>query len=234
MKMCLTVFVFFVLTTYYVDDITEFLLFPLRAALLTQSSSKVVYLSIFEKALVQFDVSILWAIVFSSPILFFQLWGFIRPGLHDHEVKVVRPFLIFGWALFIIGMAFGYYIVFPFAFKFLIGYGVKDVEATIGLRSYVSLASQILLLLGVMFQFPNILLILGFMGLVTKQLLARLRRFVYVGLAVVAAVFSPPDVLSMIAVWIPLCVLYELGILLVALIVHPYLKKVHLPENTKS
>ncbi len=218
----------FCTTTYFADDITEFLLAPLRATLIDTKAGVIVYHSVFEKTLVQFDVSIWWAIMFSSPLWFYQVWTFIRPGLHIHEVRAVKPFMVFGWLLFIAGMGFGYYIVFPFAFKFLSMYGVTDVEANISLRDYISMASQILLFLGILFQFPNILLILGFMGLVTKQLLRKFRRYVYVGLAVLAAIFSPADVMSMIAVWIPLCILYEVGIVLVAWIVHPYLQKVHI------
>lgn len=230
MRIAIILVVAFCLTTLFADDITEYLLAPLRATLTDTKAGVIVYHNIFEKTLVQLDVSIWWAIMFSSPLWFYQIWSFIRPGLHGHEVRAVKPFMIFGWLLFIGGMAFGYYVVFPFAFKFLSMYGVTNVEANISLRDYVSMASQILLLLGVLFQFPNILLILGFMGLVTKQVLRKFRRYVYVGLAVIAAIFSPADVMSMLAVWIPLCVLYELGIILVAWIVHPYLKRVHIKK----
>lgn len=231
MRIAIILVVAFCCTTYFADDITEFLLAPLRATLIDTKAGVIVYHSIFEKTLVQLDVSIWWAIMFSSPLWFWQVWGFIRPGLHDHEARAVRPFMVFGWALFISGMAFGYYIVFPYSFKLLSMYGVTNVEANISLREYVSMASKILLLLGVLFQFPNVLLILGFMGLVTKQVLRKFRRIVYVGLAVAAAIFSPPDIMSMMAVWIPLCILYEVGIILVAWIVHPYLQRVHIKKQ---
>ena len=78
---------------------------------------------------------------------------------------------------------------------------------------------------------PNILLILGFMGIVTKQSLRKMRRYIYVGLAIFAAIFSPPDVISMVAVWFPCCVLFEVGVLLVAWVVHPYLQGVHIKGN---
>lgn len=230
MRIVIILVVAFCITTYFADHITEYLLAPLRATLADTKAGVIVYHNIFEKTLVQLDVSIWWAIMFSSPIWFFQVWAFIRPGLHAHEIKAVKPFMVFGWLLFVTGMAFGYYVVFPFGFKLLSMYGVSNVEANISLRDYVSMASKILLLLGVLFQFPNVLLILGFMGLVTKQLLRKFRRMVYVILAVAAAIFSPPDIMSMMAVWIPLCILYEVGIILVAWIVHPYLRKVHIKE----
>ncbi len=221
----------FVGTTIYVDQITEWLLKPLRASLHETKAGVIVYHSIFEKAWVQVDVSIWWAIMISSPLWFHQIWRFIKPGLHPHEIKAVRPFMVLGAFLFLLGMIFGYYVAFPFGFKFLAMLGVTDVQANINLRDYVSSASQILIFLGIIFQFPNLLLILGFMGLVTKQMLRKFRRYVYVGLSIVAAIFSPPDVISMLSVWIPLCILYEVGVLAVALIVHPYLYRVHMKDN---
>lgn len=221
----------FTVTTYFVDDITEWLLKPIRQSLAESHSGVLVYHSVFEKAWVQVDVAIWWAIMFSSPFWFYQIWSFIRPGLHKHEVRAVKPFMILGWLLFIAGMAFGYYIAFPAVFSFLAKVGVGNIEANINLRDYVSTSSQILLFLGLIFQVPNILLILGFMGIVTKQSLRGLRRYIYVGLAVFAAIASPPDVISMLAVWIPCCALFEIGVLLVALVVHPYLHSVHMKEN---
>jgi sec-independent protein translocase protein TatC len=221
----------FVATTYWVDDITEWLLKPIRMSLHDTKSGVLVYHSIFEKAWVQVDVSIWWAIMFSSPFWFYQVWTFIRPGLHIHEARAVKPFMILGWFLFLAGMAFGYYVAFPFVFTFLASVGVTDIQANINLRDYISTSSQILLFLGFIFQVPNILLILGFMGIVTKQSLHKMRRYIYVGLAVFAAIFSPPDMISMIAVWIPCCLLFEVGVFLVAIVVHPYLKSVHMKKE---
>jgi sec-independent protein translocase protein TatC len=221
----------FAFTTYFVDDITEWLLRPIRMSLQDTHSGVLVYHSIFEKAWVQVDVAIWWAIMISSPFWFYEIWKFIRPGLHDHEARAVKPFMILGWLLFLGGMAFGYYVAFPAVFTFLSKVGVGDIQANINLRDYISTSSQILLFLGFIFQVPNILLILGFMGIVTKQSLHKMRRYIYVGLAVFAAIFSPPDVISMLAVWVPCCVLFEIGVFLVALVVHPYLKSVHIKKD---
>lgn len=221
----------FLITSFYVDQITEWLLKPLRDSLHDSKAGIIVYHSIFEKAWVQVDVSIWWAIMISSPLWFYQIWRFIKPGLHPHEIRSVKPFMFLGLFLFLGGMAFGYYIAFPFGFKFLSMLGVGDVQANINLRDYISSASMILLFLGLIFQFPNLLLILGFMGLVTKQMLRKFRRYVYVGLSIAAAILSPPDVISMISVWIPLVILYEVGVLAVAWIVHPYLYSVHMKDS---
>ena len=221
----------FIATSVYVDHITEWLLKPLRDSLHYTKSGIIVYHSIFEKAWVQVDVSIWWAIMISSPLWFYQIWRFIKPGLYHHEIRAVKPFMFLGLLLFLGGMAFGYYVAFPFGFKFLSMIGVGDVQANINLRDYISSSSMILLFLGFIFQFPNVLLILGFMGIVTKQLLRKFRRYVYVGLSILAAILSPPDVISMLSVWIPLIILYEVGVLAVACIVHPYLARVHMKDN---
>lgn len=224
----------FLVTSFYVDQITEWLLKPLRDSLHDTKAGVIVYHSIFEKAWVQVDVSIWWAIMISSPLWFHQIWRFIKPGLHPHEIRAVKPFMFLGLLLFIGGMVFGYYMAFPFGFKFLSMLGVSDIQANINLRDYISSASMILLFLGVIFQFPNLLLILGFMGIVTKQMLRKFRRYIYVGLSIVAAILSPPDVISMLSVWIPLIILYEVGILAVAWIVHPYLYHVHMKGTNKN
>ena len=110
-------------------------------------------------------------------------------------------------------------------------FGVGDVSAQIGLKDYLTLASKVLVFLGVIFQLPNALLILGFMGIVSKESLRSFRRYVYVGFAFVSAALTPPDVITMLGLWVPLTLLFEVGILGVALIVHPILKRKEVIEG---
>lgn len=211
---------------YSIGDRTqEILLAPLRDAL--GEAGKVVYLGLLDKVLSQFQVAFYTAVIFSSPLWFYQVWKFIKPGLYDYEIKAVRPFVIVGFFLFTIGVCFGYFVVFPLTFQTLMAFGVSGVEATIGLKDYLVLSSKVLVFLGFVFQLPNVLLILGFMGLVTKQSLRSYRSYVYVGFAIISAMLTPPDVITMLGLWLPLAVLFEIGILAVAFIVHPYLAKQH-------
>lgn len=217
----------FLVTYSQGERIAEFLLAPLRSAM--GSSGKIVYLNLFDKVISDFILSFWSSILLTCPFWFYQIWAFVRPGLHDKEVKVIKPFIFAGFMLFIAGILFGYYGLFPLTFQVLMQSGVKDVEAMISLKEYLSLASKVLVVLGLIFQLPVIMLILGFMGLVTKYSLRNLRRYIYVGLAIFSAVITPtPDPFTMMILWVPLILLYEIGVLAVAWIVHPYLERKHM------
>jgi len=209
------------------EYIAEFLLMPLRKVLDGANAGSIVYLGLLDKVLSQLQVAFWSSIILSSPLWFFQVWKFVKPGLHKHEIKAVRPFLVVGFLFFMLGVCFGYFLVFPLTFETLLSFGVKNVEATISLKEYLVLASKVLVFLGLVFQLPNLLLILGFMGLVTKYSLRNMRRYVYVGFAVLSAILTPPDPYTMMGLWVPLVFLFEVGILAVAVVVHPYLARQH-------
>ena len=209
------------------EYISELLLSPLREALGGKNYGKIVYLGLLDKVISQLQLAFWSSIIISSPLWFFEIWRFIKPALYEHESKMVRPFLVVGFFLFILGGSFAYFVVFPLTFQLLLDFGVKEVTANISLRDYIVLSSKALFFFGLAFQLPNICLILGFMGLVTKYSLKKYRSYVYVGFAGVSAFITPPDIVSMVGLWFPLCLLYELGIIAVAVVVHPYLEKKH-------
>lgn len=217
---------------YFSTDIQELLLAPLRTAL--GGHGKIVFTGLLDKVIAELTMAFWSCILLASPFWFRELWLFVRPGLYDHEARAVRPFIFVGFLLFIAGVCFGYYVIFPFTFKTLINAGVQDVEAMLNLHDYLMLSAKVLVFLGIMFQLPNVVMILGFMGLVTKYSLREWRRYTAVIFAVLAAVITPtPDAFSMMCVWIPMMVLYEIGIIGVAWIVHPYLRKKHMDENVQ-
>ncbi|WPU66200.1 twin-arginine translocase subunit TatC [Peredibacter starrii] len=218
---------------YFSTDIQEFLLAPLRAAIGTQG--KVVFTGLLDKVLAELQIAFWSCVALASPFWFREAWLFIKPGLYESEVRAIRPFIFVGFLLFIAGVAFGYYVIFPFTFKTLISSGVQNVEAMLNLQDYLLLSSKVLVFLGILFQMPNVIIILGFMGLVTKYSLRNMRRYLAVAFAVAAAVITPtPDILSMMCVWIPMMILYEIGIIAVAWIVHPYLHRKYMSDETTS
>lgn len=206
--------------------IQDFLLEPLKSAL--GSEGKVVFLGLLDKVLTQFQLAFWAGIVISSPLWFRELWLFIKPGLYDKEVKIILPFVFLGFILFLAGVSFGYYIVFKYTFKTIMSFGVENIEATISLKEYIVLASKVLVFLGVLFQLPNIILILTFMGVVNKSSLRAARRYVIASFAVLAAILTPPDVITMMALWLPMVLLYEIGLLLALFIAEPVSQSSHL------
>ncbi len=213
----------FAVCYHFSSEISQFLLQPLRVAL--GSTGKVVFTGLLDKMIVELQISFWASIILSSPLWFREVWLFLRPALYDQEARAVFPFIFVGFVLFVLGVCFGYYVVFPLTFETFLTAGVGDVEAMMNLKDYLILAIQMLVLLGLLFQLPNIMLILGFMGIVTKYSLRNMRRYLSVAFAVFAAVVTPADVLSMLCVWIPMMILYEIGIIAVALVVHPYLHR---------
>lgn len=228
-RVILIIFVSFVVCFHFSTDIQEILLAPLKQAL--GSSGKIIFTGLLDKVLAEFQVAFWACLIFSSPLWFHQIWLFIKPGLYPKEVGLIRSFLIAGFFLFCLGVAFCYFIVFPFTFETIMSFGVSGIDAYLSLQEYLVLASKILLVMGLLFQLPNVMVILGFMELVTKYSLRQYRSYVYLGFAVASAILTPPDVLTMMALWLPLVALYEVGIWSVALIVHPYLARKYMTAN---
>lgn len=205
------------------EFIQDILLAPLRNSLGTEG--KVVFLGLLDKVLTQFQLALWSGVILFSPLWFRELWLFIKPGLYAKEVKIILPFVFLGFLLFCAGVAFGYFIVFKYTFETILTFGVANIEATISLKEYIILSIKVLVFLGILFQLPNVMLIIAFMGLVDKKLLSEARRYVVTAFAVLAAMLTPPDPITMMALWIPLVILYEVGILLVSMIVVPFKNK---------
>ncbi len=222
-RIVIILFVAFFVCYHFGPQVQEFLLLPLRTAL--GPEGKVVYLGLLDKILTQFQLAFWSAIILSSPFWFSQLWLFIKPGLYEKEVKIIRPFIFLGFILFCLGVAFGYFIVFKFTFPVILEFGIQGIEATMSLKDYILLSVKVLVFLGILFQLPNVLLILGYMGLVNAKKLSQARKYVIVAFAVLSAILTPPDPITMLALLIPMSVLYEFGIWAVYLMVDPFKSK---------
>ncbi len=214
-RIAIILFVSFFLCYSFTDTICELLLSPVRESL--GPDGKIVFFGILDKLTSYFQVAFWVSIIFSSPLWFNEIWQFIKPALLPQEIKLVRPFMLVGFFLFWLGIMFGLFVIFPLSFKLLINFGVGNVSAMLGIKEYLILASKILVFLGLMFQLPNIILILSFVGVVSLKYLNEIRKYVYVLFSIIAALLTPPDVFTMLMMWVPLIVLYEMGIFLVYL-----------------
>ena len=202
---------------YFASDIFGFLIRPLTKAF-PPGQGKLVYTKLYEAFFVELKVALFAAFFLAFPVIANQLWAFVAPGLYAKEKKAFLPFLIATPVLFTCGAAMAYYVVMPGSFRWMLGFqgekGGLNIEALPAAGDYLGLVMQFILAFGVSFLLPVLLLLLNRAGIVSRQQLIGLRRYFIVGLTAVAAVITPPDIMSQILLLIPLLLLFE-GSLLV-------------------
>jgi len=197
------------------SEIYQFLAQPIYRYL--PEGTKLAFLGITDPFLVYMKVAALAATFVSSPIILYQLWAFVAPGLYRHERRLAAPFIFFGTMLFLSGGAFAYYVAFPFAVEFLLQMGT-EFTATITVDSYLSFLMTVILGLGLMFELPTLIFFLSRLGLVTPAFLMRHFRWAVLGIFVLAAVITPtPDVVNMCIFALPTLGLYLVGVAVSAL-----------------
>ena len=174
-----------------------------------------VFTAPMDKFMAHLKVSILVGVILACPFWIYQIWMFISPGLYKKEKKLGRYFIIFGTLLFLSGVCFVYFVVYPLAFEFLLNFGSDIDTPMITINDYLSFFITTTLVFGLAFELPLILSVLGLLGVVTKSMLIRLRRYAFVLICVLSAFITPPDVISMVLLVFPLYGLYELSIILV-------------------
>ncbi|MCJ1962631.1 twin-arginine translocase subunit TatC [Novosphingobium mangrovi (ex Hu et al. 2023)] len=202
---------------YFADDIFGFLVRPLTAAF-PAGEGKLIYTKLYEAFFVEVKIAVFAAFFFSFPVIANQIWAFIAPGLYAKEKKAFLPFLVATPILFTMGAALAYYVVMPTAFHFFLGFqgsaGGLQLEALPGTGDYLSLVMQFILAFGISFLLPVLLMLLNRAGIVTRTQAVAARRYVIVGIFVVAAIATPPDVISQVLLAVPLLLLFEGTLLL--------------------
>jgi sec-independent protein translocase protein TatC len=202
----------FVACLYVAKPIFAFLVQPLLAA----GQGKLIYTEIFEAFFVEIKVAFFAALMIAFPVMATQLWRFVAPGLYAQEKKAFLPFLLMTPVLFTAGAAMAYYIAIPIALRYLLGFG-GDVggvqqEALPGVGNYLGFVMKFMFGFGLSFLLPVILMLLEAAGIVTLAQLKKGRRYAIVAIVAVAAVLTPPDIMSQVLLAVPLYMLYEMSL----------------------
>ena len=200
---------FFVCFAYY-EPILNWMMVPVEAVL--PKNSQMVAVEIQETFFTALKVAFFAGFIVSLPVIFWQLWLFLAPGLYDHEKKLVIPFVFFGTLMFLIGASFAYYIVVPLGFDFLIAFGSTVVTVLPSIGKYVDFFTKLLFGFGIAFELPVITFFLAKIGLVDDRMLKDFFRYAIVIIFIVAALLTPPDVLSQLLMAAPLILLYGVSI----------------------
>ena len=200
-------------------EIYDILAAPLTKAL--PEGTKMVAIGVITPFMVPLKVTAMVAFVLALPFILFQAWSFIAPGLYAHEKRLGIPLIISSTLLFIAGMSFCYFFVFGQVFGFINSFAPKSITPAPDIEAYLSFVMTMFLAFGIAFEVPVALVVLVKLGIVTVEKLKEWRSYFIVGAFVVAAVVTPPDVVSQLALAIPMCLLYELGILASRLVSKP-------------
>lgn len=199
----------------WAETLYGMLLSPLIAHL--PPESHLIFTEVTEAFLTYFKIALWGGFVLASPVIFHEMWKFVRPGLYRKERKILVAFSFWSTVALLAGMAFAYFLAVPVIFSFFLSFGASAIVPMPSMREALSLILRILLLFGVMFELPVLLYLAGRAGIVTPPLLRKGRKAALLAVFLVGAVLSPPDAISQILIAVPLYALYELGILLCAL-----------------
>lgn len=202
----------FVACYIFAERLFAILVSPLKAQMV--EGDRLIFTNLPEMFLTYLKTAFIAAILLASPFIFYQIWMFVAPGLYQKEKKYLFPFVFFSTLLFVGGALFGYFVVFPFGFKFFLGFATDYIQALPSVKQYFSFAIKLLFAFGVVFELPVIIFFLTKIGIVTPELLQKKRKYAILLTFVAAAILTPPDVITQCMMAGPLIILYELGIII--------------------
>jgi sec-independent protein translocase protein TatC len=197
-------------------QIFEVLVIPLQRAMPPEAT--MIYTRLPEAFFTYLKVALLGGIFVASPVILYQIWLFVAPALYSREKRYAIPFVISSTILFVGGAAFGYFVVFRYGFQFFMGFATDLIRPAPTLKEYLSFCSMLLLAFGLTFELPLFILFLARLGVVDAQTLSRNRKYVILGMFAVAAIFTPPDIVTQLLMAVPLIILYEVSIVIARMV----------------
>jgi sec-independent protein translocase protein TatC len=218
----------FIGSYFFKEELFRVLVRPLLKAM--GEKGTLIFTGVPEPFFVYLKVSLVAGIFFSAPVILYEIWAFVAPGLYSREKRYVIPFVFFSSMLFLLGTLFGYYIVCPYGFKFLLGFAAYDIQPMLAIKEYFSFSTKLLLAFGFVFELPLFIVFLSKAGIVSPQTLSRQRKYAILVIFATAAILTPPDVATQIMMAGPLILLFEIGIIMAKI----FKKKEEMPEDEKA
>jgi sec-independent protein translocase protein TatC len=211
-KACIAIGVAAVALSFYPGpaELYDILAAPLIAKL--PAGATLIATSVISPFLVPLKILLMTAFLIALPVVLYQMWAFVAPGLYAHEKKLVLPLVVSSTLLFFIGVAFCYFFVFGQVFKFIQSFAPKSITAAPDIEAYLGFVITMFIAFGLAFEVPIVVIVLARLNVVSIQKLKDFRSYFIVLAFVIAAVITPPDVVSQLALAIPMCILYEVGI----------------------
>ncbi|PIT99241.1 MAG: twin-arginine translocase subunit TatC [Bdellovibrionales bacterium CG10_big_fil_rev_8_21_14_0_10_45_34] len=200
------------------EKIFDIVRHPIEPFLTTATQGGLVFTGVMDKFVAHIKVSLFAGVVISAPFWMYQVWLFVSPALYRKEKKYAFSFLTVGSLLFAVGILFAYKIFFPTAFEFLLGFGGEKDTPFISISEYLSFFMLMSLAMGVSFELPLVLVVLGVTGVIDRDFLARNRRYAILLLALLSGIVTPPDPLSLVMMLVPMVILYESAVWIVKLL----------------
>ena len=191
-------------------DLYDLLAAPLVAQL--PEGGHLIATSVISPFLVPLKILLMTAFLAALPVVLYQVWAFVAPGLYSHEKKLVLPLVVSSTVLFMVGVAFCYFFVFGQVFKFIQSFAPKSITAAPDIEAYLGFVISMFIAFGLAFEVPIVVIVLARLGVVTVEKLKDFRSYFIVLAFIIAAIVTPPDVVSQLALAIPMCILYEIGI----------------------
>ena len=209
-RAAIAVVVVFLALSPFMREIFSILSAPLLAVL--PEGTKLIATGVITPFMVPLKVTLFVAFLIALPYVLYQAWAFVAPGLYLHEKRLAAPIIASSVAMFALGMAYCYYVVFGIVFRFIAGFAPTSVNVAPDIEAYFSFVLGLFLAFGLTFEVPIVVVLLARFGIADAERLRSARPYVIVGAFIIAAIFTPPDVISQLLLAVPICLLYEVGI----------------------